>query len=229
MSGNTIIVTCMDHRLNSMLDSLNDSKHVFVRNAGGNVQGVEQTIRYLIDNTNISKIHIIAHTDCGAMGYVYSAVKEGKDNVHKQLVSLFNSIAFESRAELEKKNEELQRSIAEKLFGGKGIEISSELFELKEKNVASEKHVIAITRASYLRYSDIAEKMGVDVKDVYFLQANSVEELLGDIAIGTDVLGIKDIRVVATESSEYRPSLIAFEKLKARGIGDKAKLSLVKL
>ncbi|MGC8676386.1 MAG: carbonic anhydrase [Candidatus Micrarchaeia archaeon] len=231
MSGTTIIISCMDRRLNKILDSMNsgDDKRVFLRNAGAAVPGLERTIRYAIDNGNVSELLLVAHTDCGAMGYVYNAIKNGKDGLHAGLVSQFDKASFASRLELEQLNEKRQKEALERMFGNKGIRISSRLVELSESADNGKKHILVVTKTSTKKYADIADAIGENAEDCYFIQANDIEEVIPDIAVGTDLLGIKDVRLAALESSQYRQVQNDFERLKARGVESKAKLSMIRL
>ncbi len=229
MAKSTIVVSCMDRRLNKLLDSMNDGRQIFVRNAGGNVAGLEQTIRFLIENNNIGEIQLIEHTDCGAMGYVYSALKEGKDGLHRQLVEEFKDAKFSTRLELEQKNEKLQKDIAEKLFAGNALAISSKLVELNEKADNGQEHTLVITKAVSDKYSEMAENLGLAFDNCYFLQANSIYEVLPDIGIATDLLGIKRIVLLATNASQYRQTQLDLQALKTRGIEGKARLEVARL
>ncbi|MGC8671369.1 MAG: carbonic anhydrase [Candidatus Micrarchaeia archaeon] len=229
MAGLTIFVSCMDRRLNKYLEKEQDGRNLFVRNAGGNVLGLEQTLGFLIENFNVTGIKVVAHTDCGAMGYVYNAVKKGENGIHKQLVEEFANEKFADRLELEKLNETIQKELAQKLFGNKGISISSELIALNEPSENGKAHVAVVTKVSVRKYSEIAKLMNLDEEDCYFLQANSITELLPDLALATGKLGIKDVRLAALDSTQYRQVNADFEMLKTRGFADKAKITVVRL
>ncbi|MGC9037474.1 MAG: carbonic anhydrase [Candidatus Micrarchaeia archaeon] len=223
-----IVVSCMDRRLNNALDSMNNGKQIFVRNAGGNVAGVEQTLRYLVDSSNISEIKLVAHTDCGAMGYVFGALNgKESESLHSELVKQFKGLKLASRLELEKNNELVQKSKLESMFAGKGIGISSMLIESKPSE--PKRHIAAITNSSSAKYAELAKKLGVDADDCYFMQANSIEELLPDITLAIEKLGIKEFLLVAEEQSQYRQKNAELERLRARGLASKASFSLVKL
>ncbi len=228
MAGYTIIVSCMDRRLNDKFDKENDSKKIFVRNAGGNVLGVEQTLRYLVENMNISSIKVVAHTDCGAMGYVYESLKSGKDGILEQLVEEFKQVSFSTRQELEKKNEELQASLLNKLFGNT-FDISSELVELKESADKQGEHFAVVTKASEMKYGEIAKALGLSVGDCYFIQANSISEILPDITLAIERLGIKKFFLASLDPSQYRQVYADFQMLKTRGILEKANFEIARL
>lgn len=224
----TLVISCMDRRLNAFLDRLNDGKHIFLRNAGAAVPMIEQSIRYIFDNANIGEALLIAHTDCGAMGYVYSAIKEGKNGLHPDLVKQFSNENFSTRQELEKLNEQIQKKELERIFQGK-VKIGSQLIALNEPSDNGEEHALVITKASDEKYESVAKELGLKPENCYFLQANSVAEVMPDIAVATERLGIKDIRLVALESSQYRQVQQDYEALRLRGIGNKARLSMIRI
>jgi carbonic anhydrase len=230
---NKIVVSCMDCRLNSKFDSENDGNVIFVRNAGGNINGVVQTLRYLLDNTNVHELHIVTHTDCGAMGYVFGVLSKqgGEDNVHSSLVDQFRKADFSDRSALEKMNGILQKENAEKLFSNRDILITTEYTDISslQESKTEKEHVLIITKASRERYEKMAKALGEDISNCYVIQANSIEEVVPDIAIAVKKLGIKDIRVVALKPEEYRQMHEDAEKMRIRYSTDGIKISYEQL
>jgi len=213
----TLVVTCMDRRLNRYLDSLNDGKTIFLRNAGGNVGSLTRSIRHVLSSNHITRIHVIVHTDCGAMKVVEGArLNNGKvsDRVHKGLVSHFEVVNFKNRTELEQQNQKLQRDAADILAGG-GVTVTSQLVDITKlaQHEAPGEHVLAVTRASGAMYENIAAISGSDVREMYTVQADNLDEVVHDIEIATGALGIHTVRIVALNDPDYTRLLADLKRL----------------
>ena len=231
---NKIIVSCMDCRLNSKFENENEEGTVLVRNAGGNVNGVERTLRYMIENSGVRELHIATHTDCGAMKYVLGVLngKSGENGLNSALVDQFRNSGAKDLADLEKTNEKVQRANAERLFSG-NVNVTSELIDISKFATAKHdgEHVLVVTRSSGGNYEKIAKALGEEASNCYFIQAESAEEVVPDFAIAVKKIGIKDIRMVALKKEDYRPMLMDVERMKltARNLGEGIKISFVKL
>lgn len=226
-----LVIACMDRRLNEYLDTLNDGKTVFLRNAGGNAGSIANSIRYILNNNPIRKIHIVVHTDCGAMKVVAGSRDKSlnvSDAVKQGLVGYFEGVKFKDRTELEKENEKLQQGAVAKMVGG-DVKVTSELFDIsKVPQHGSGEHVLAITRAADAKYRDIAEKSHSEMPEMYTVQADSIEELMPDIEIAIGAIGIKKVRVVSLSAEEYRQGLVDSNKLKAKPFASGVAVEFVK-
>ncbi len=227
-----LVIACMDRRLNKYLDSLNDGRTIFLRNAGGNVGSLASSIRYILNNHGIRRIHVVTHTDCGAMKVVAGARDKSmkvSDTVQEGLVRYFNRVEFGNRGELEKANEALQQEAIAKLAGG-GFEITTELFDISKagQHGGQGDHVLAITRASDWKYEKIAGASRSDLAEMYTVQADNIDEVMHDIEIAVGTIGIHDVRVVALEASEYRPLRLDSNKLKAKPFSSGVHIDYIK-
>jgi carbonic anhydrase len=213
-----LVIACMDRRLNRYLDTLNDNDTIFLRNAGGNVASLARSIDSILSCNSITRIHVVVHTDCGAMKVVAGA-RNGSLTVSERvldgLVGYFNQVKFENLAELERKNEMLQRDAIAALASA-SVVLTSELLDISKvaQYEGSGEKVLAVTRASEASYESIAEVSGSDVGEMYTVQAESTEELLHDIEIATGVLDIHRVKMVALDNSEYKPLLMDTEALR---------------
>lgn len=200
-----LVIACMDRRLNRYLDGFNDGRTVFLRNAGGNVHSLERSIRQIAGG-KIRQVHVVVHTDCGAMRVV-SGARDGSlmvsDRIKLGLLQDFDGVKFGSREELEQANEQLQHGSVTKLVAH-SVGVTSELVDISRlaRHQGTGEHVLSVTRASGERYSKIAQVSGTDIDEMYTVQANSMDEILHDIEIATGMLGIQRVQMIALEASE---------------------------
>jgi hypothetical protein len=212
-----LVVSCMDRRLNGYLDSMNDGKTMFLRNAGGNVGSLAPSMLFFL-NGGIRRIHVIVHTDCGAMKVIAGARDKSmkvSDRVHRGLVASFQGVRFSDGKELERANEVLQRDAATALAGS-GALVTSELVDISKvaKRKDSGGHVLAVTRASGAPYKKIAELSESKIDEMYTVQANSMDEVLHDIEIATGVLGMHKVKIVELGNTEHEQLLADAHKLR---------------
>lgn len=194
-----IVISCMDRRLNEYLDSINDGKTVFVRNAGANVRPLRRTLGELLDGKQIIKILIIPHTDCGAMGAVYNAlIKDEKfsSDITVQLIDPFRALDFSKRERLEELNEGFEVAVARAMIPT--VSVESELINIEDLNLPKSggTHRLIVTSPSGMRYDLINKCAGTDPHDTYVLQA-SLTEVHHDIELAVTALHMKEIIFLA--------------------------------
>ncbi len=220
-----IVVSCMDRRLNKYLDEkYNDSNTIFVRNAGCNIESILGTLRSIISNEDVKDIILVPHNDCGAMKYVYGALKENKPTEkewHASLIREFEKIPFSSADELDVKNYALQQESAEKYFS-KSVKLISTENATVEKSVGTGKHILVIAKAGRSKYGEIADQINanskgeekIELSECYFIQANGYDEISPDITIAVRKLGITDIVIYSNGTDEDRQMLEIKKKMK---------------
>ena len=226
-----LVISCMDRRLNEKFDGENDGDILFVRNAGGNVKGIERTLRYIADNNAIQEVRVTEHADCGGMKYVHGVLKghSGEESINKALVDSFASEEFSDLAALEKKNLVLQKAAAEKLLLKKAESVSSEFVDAaKLKSEEGErKHILVVTQPSRKKYASIVESLksgdnllnGIASSDCYFIQADP-SEITDDVALAAKKLHLTEVRVVALEPSERRQMQMTASSINMRFTAD---------
>lgn len=235
-----IVVSCMDRRLNSQFDEKNDGKTLYVRNAGGNVRGAEATIRYLIENHNIKELHLAPHKDgCGGVNDALEKLKAkgDEDEPDSALVKQFRSSGVRENCtleELERKNEVMQKEEAERLFSKMVPAITSELVGIPSSaSVKHEgKHFLVVTKPSESRYQSITDALGKERSDCYFIQAETMEEVIPSASLAITKLGIRSIELVAMEREDYRPMVAGAKILEIASrnlVNDSLSISSVKL
>ncbi|MGC8648570.1 MAG: carbonic anhydrase [Candidatus Micrarchaeia archaeon] len=227
---NKLVISCMDRRLNKILDKENDGNTIMLRNAGANANGLYGSIKRAIEN-DVSTIKLMAHSDCGAMKVVYNSIKEGaeaSEEIDSTLISQFEGKQFSTRNELESLNEALQTEELEKISNG--VEIEKSFVDLSKYTFNEPKeHVAAFVHPSSEKYEEICKKAGLGVDDTYFIQAESIEEVYADLEIAITKLGIKRIAAIAMMPSEYRAMHAEVQKLKMKEFAKSAEVSLIKL
>ncbi|MCL4374075.1 MAG: hypothetical protein M1360_04210 [Candidatus Marsarchaeota archaeon] len=226
----TLTISCMDRRLNSILDKENNGNTVMLRNAGANASALRDSIKDIISG-NIGKIKLMAHSDCGAMKVVHSALKEGvktSDYVYQNLVKQFDGKPFGTRKELEELNEKLQMEELKAISNG--IEVESNFVDLSKYHFEEPNALIAVfTYHSTDKYEDLCKRAGLDTEATYFIQASSIEEVYSDIEIAVTKLSIKHIALMAKKPSEYRPVYADMQKLKMKEFMEGTTVQFIKL
>lgn len=207
-----IVLSCMDRRLSrDPLDSLyNDGRTLFLRNSGANAATALNTIKALSIVHPIKSIVIATHTDCGAMGYVTKAVAgevAPSERIEKALVSQFRRHGFNGRDDLERNvNGELQKAAIEPYAKRIGAKVEVNLIEMKDIEVPEHegKHLLTITLPTATRYADMLSryKDKPSMFDSYFIQANSVQDMLPDIDLAVSALHIHDVRFLSEGSRQ---------------------------
>lgn len=215
----SIIVTCMDRRITGALSEdiskRPELKEIFgnhpilVRNAGGSIEGAKGTIKKLLDTGKFATLGVVVHTDCGAMGVVYSVCKGERECEQNEINALeiaeFKKFNFNAVSELCRLNEELQKSKAENIFGAnKKITVKAALLDVDRLNVPKgdgTKYLVITKPGSPSKYSKIfkgAEERWFS----YVIQADDIEEMMPSIHIAVKDIGVQGIRLIATTSNE---------------------------
>ncbi|MDE1871437.1 MAG: hypothetical protein KGI06_04340 [Candidatus Micrarchaeota archaeon] len=211
----TIIGACMDRRLGKALDKeagkYEPGSVMFVRNAGGNVNGLEETLDIILkENEGIKRILFFEHNECGACNVVYQASNksiEVSEMVNNVLVSQFikEKKSFASPVDVESLNVELQGNALQK-FRDSGIETSVRTMDVKELGVpeSHEEYVLAIGKPYTGKYGELADKLHIDPWSMYCLNAFSIIDIMPDIEIAAINLGIRKLKIVASDKHERR-------------------------
>ncbi len=224
---NTLIISCMDRRLNRIIDGENSGDAIVLRNAGANASALSLSIRRNIENNNIGMIKFIPHSDCGAMKVVYGALKQGakvSNDIDEALVKQFRNQKFDSREELEKLNEKFQEEFLKEFK----LKVETKFVELKSEEEKKE-HVAVFTYSSKMKFEDLAKLSNLDIDSTYFIEADSIEEVYADLEIAAKNLGIKRFLFIATEPSHYRPMYADMQKFMMKDFAKGLNVELVKL
>lgn len=212
-----IIISCMDRRLNEYLDSLNDGKTIFLRNAGANVSALRRSILSLLEEQNINEIKVITHTDCGAMKSVAKALSgeiKLSELADEVLISNFKGRRFNDEMELEAYNTKLQEASISELAKARGISYSVEMLDISKIKVPNEEgvHKFALLEPSTFKYSSFIKSS--EMFSTYIIQSKGLEDKLVDLEVATKVLNLSSGEIVAFGSSEYRLAEVELNRLK---------------
>ena len=200
----TVVVSCMDTRLNDLIEKrYGDKNTVMFRTAGANVISIMDTITEMVSSGKVKEVVIAPHTDCGMLKYAYS-VLHGETTPNERtskLIAPFKGMSVSSRSEMEARNGGIQKDLLSHNLKGLRVSIASELIDLSHLTFPAFEHSRAsliITEASSRPYNEILYRSGTGMSNSYILQGDitphSVKEFLPDINIAVSVLGIRDIR-----------------------------------
>lgn len=210
----TIVIACMDRRLNGYIDSYYANEHtILLRNAGANVKTLEESIRETLKTESITKIVLLPHTsssadgvehgDCGAMKVTYAALKGGAQigtGPRQGLVDQFHGESFGSVHELEKVNLETQKKALVAIIAGvpelikRPPLIEAHLVDTHKLIISDDReHALVIARPGTLKYSEILAKaraqghdLGID--STYVIQARHIPPVTADIEVAATAL-----------------------------------------
>ncbi|MGC8648991.1 MAG: hypothetical protein ACP5UN_02110 [Candidatus Micrarchaeia archaeon] len=200
-------MSCMDWRLNNIIDEEADDDTIILRNAGANILSLKFSIREILNSNNITEIKLLTHTDCGAMKLVYNAIKNTQQVskiIKENLVLQFEDKNFQNINELEEINERLQFETLKSI--SKDITIIPKLIDLSRYNFSNknDKHDLAFTLPNKINYKNLCTKINFDEHETYFIHSINFDEVKHDMEIATTYLNIKDFSFLALNNSEYR-------------------------
>lgn len=209
-NADTLILACMDRRLNSEIDRIGGGTAVVVRNAGADVGLAKVAIERILEQGNIGNVLILPHLDCGAMGLVAGSLLDKKrvdDQVYSGLVRQFEG-SFRSRNELESEvNPMMQRHRLEDIINGRDIGIEVRCLDPSRLNPGGTDgtHSLAIMNPSASAYEAIfksAERsaggMTLGMASTYVVQP--FDAVSARIAV--ESLGIKNVAFIAANRRE---------------------------
>ena len=214
------IIGCMDRRLNGFFETTRDHvladnprENVYIiRDAGGGVNAVGKTILEL----NINEIHDYTHTNCGAMGVAMSATTklisgtkldeiESSEDVYDTTIAPFIGGTYTTPLDIEKKNTAIQNDALNHLkMTHPEMKISCELIEIEKLDVpkVQGEYTLIIGMAYSGKYSEIASKYNLELPNVYFVQADYIEEIRPAVKLAVEKLKIHNVMFVSNQKSE---------------------------
>jgi hypothetical protein len=226
MNGETIILACMDRRLNGYVDQLmlEHPNSVSLRNAGANVLTERESLNKLITK-NTERIILLPHTDCGAIKFVSSIINGGSTapKLYSDLVQQFKGKDAITLEALEKLNLKIQSEAVMDLLGNRNIDVLSELVQTDKLSFDDTKgHALVLSRPSTTTNEDIIERINWEKKgpelglgSTYMIQAHNLADVASDIEIAVNVLKLSDVRAFS-KSSETRELESEIKKIKER-------------
>jgi hypothetical protein len=230
---NTIILACMDRRLNEEVDRLNEGDAVVLRNAGANVPMAEKALREVLNTyPNIRKILLVPHLDCGAMGLVSSTLVNGQSadpRVYADLIAQFKG-KFKSRKDLEEDvNSKMQLGALADVIGDRSLLLQSIRVDPASLSLPPDDrpHSLVVVRPSQTHYrymlDDINRALGNDVMGMgstYVIQP----EDHSSIRIAVENLHIKQVVFFAESHKDTEASKKAAKALEASDFAKGARI-----
>jgi hypothetical protein len=206
-----IKVACMDRRLNPYLDVHQDGKTITYRTAGGNLALIISEVHELAKAHDATEIIVYTHTDCGFAKVVYAALSGEKvdDAIYKDLVVPFLKNGLKNRGleGIEKENAEMQgRTLAEMEGCRRLYHRECRLVGIETINPPQLKgeRSLVVGLPTKRKFEDIANIIGVESGNTYFLNANRIDGILTDIRIAVENLNIKDVRLFQDGDSQCK-------------------------
>ncbi len=229
-----VLVSCMDRRLNPKLDRMakdmakDGSEVIVLRDAGANVGGLEESMREIEEMAGIDLIVIATHDDCGAMKFV-SGCLDGRytydRDLGSKLVEPFEKHAGEN---LDIANQKVQRSRAVDLSKALGLNAKIEVSPISVGSIGVPEstngahHALLVGSGIYkMGFEKAIKKAGLETFETYVIDAPVLSEILPDIKIAKDILGISDIRVVSLNQKQEAKNAKFVEEAKGMGMGMK--------
>lgn len=203
--ANSLVLRCMDRRFNNMVES-EYGDAIVLGNAGANVYPLQDRIRDIVREEGIEKIIALPHTDCGAMGKVYSVLKGGSsadDDLMEELVSHYPPSKFSTRQELEKMNYEIQLARLKELFPD--MKASGRLFDTGSIDAPKEEleHKLVVMKPGKPDYSRVFASLRLNPFQCYVVQAET-EIAMADIKLAVKELGAKTVYFVTMDGDNPR-------------------------
>ncbi len=213
----TLVIACMDWRLNGPVDQLKGrGDTVSLRNAGGNVLGLEDAINQALDQyRNISKVVVMTHDDCGAMKTVRDVIR-GKLNVgadvREVLVEQFVGKVDEKYGdgeflrELESKNRKIQNAAIGAICAARQLDVvdatqSVGSIKLPAHPPGEAEATLVIARPSSRTTASLLGELGVSPYKAYVIEGD-VAALLPDMKVAVG-LGVKNMVLYAAEGEAH--------------------------
>lgn len=208
----TIVLTCMDPRLNEYLDNeylSEEGKRKYGsvevwRNASGRLPPIEELL-----NSGAKKIVLAPHTDCKAKEHMYEVLKKeaeksNQDEIVEQCAELIGERAFATREEFDALvNKEEQIFLKEKLAGSK---IKVELAVVDVSKLTLPKHngerMLVISNETSVPSRKIAVDAGIEMPSCYIIQGPYLKDLNPDINLALG-LGIKRVNILTEDGKPF--------------------------
>lgn len=214
------IIGCMDRRLNAFFEELRNDvlktnptdKVYIIRDAGGGIETVEKTLYDL----NVTEIRDYTHTNCGAMKVAMAACSklnsgekldeiESSSDVYDSNIKPFLGKTYNTALDIEKKNTEIQENILKHLkMTHPDLKFSCSLIDIDKLNLpkVDGEHTVVIGMAYDGKYSEIAKKYNLELANVYFVQANYIEEIRAAVKLAVEKLNIHNVMFISNDQSE---------------------------
>ena len=206
----TLVLTCMDPRLNEYLDNeyLSEDgmrkygKVEIWRNASGRLPPVEE-----LRGSGARTIILAPHTDCQAKKYMYEMLKQeiAHDEIVEQAEELVHDHGFSSREEFDNLVNEEEKVFLRDRLSVSGMTVELHVVDISKIKIAQHhgEKMLVISSGTDMQSSKIAFKAGIELPCCYIIQGPYLKDLNPDINLALG-LGIKKVNIVTEEGRPFR-------------------------
>ncbi|HUB92637.1 MAG TPA: hypothetical protein VL945_01630 [Candidatus Saccharimonadales bacterium] len=209
----TIVLTCMDPRLNEYLDKKylsEDGKKTYGkveiwRNASGRLPPIEE-----ITNSGAREIILAPHTDCAAKRHMYEMLKQDvardeEDKIVEQVEGLIEGQSFATREEFDALvNKEEETFLKEKL-SKTAIKVKMDVVDLSKLKLHqhTQEKMLVISNETDTMSEKIAIQAGIEMASCYIIQGPYLKDMNPDINLALS-LGIKRVNILTEDGTTFK-------------------------
>lgn len=215
----TIVLSCMDPRLNEYLDSkyLSNKQYGDVeiwRDASGRMPFDDELIRY-IEKSGAKKVILAPHTDCKAYKHIYETLENKqngngkKDEIVEQAVKLIDGHPFKSRLEFDSLISKEEEAYLKSRLGRSGIKVELEVIDvskLNSPNTSGQERVLIISNKTHRKAKELAIEAGSNLTSCYIIQGPDLKDFNPDINLAIDEIGIRKVSVLTDPKLPEKPA-----------------------
>jgi hypothetical protein len=209
----TIVLTCMDPRLNEYLDKTylsEDGKKKYGkveiwRNASGRLPPVEA-----ITGSGTKRVVLAPHTDCAAKKHMYEVLKQDAarsagDKIVDQAAELIEGHAFATREEFDVLVNTEEEMFLKKKLAKTGINVELNTIDLSKLNVSHSagERMLVISNETNEKSAKIAIEAGISLLSCYIIQGPYLKDLNPDINLALG-LGIKRVNILTEDGTTFK-------------------------
>ena len=235
-----LIITCMDRRLNEALEarvqtemSNTGIQTIVLRNAGGDVSNLKDSIREAFSHYDINEARVAAHNDCGAMKDIANR-KQGKAEKDQERDMTAMKYVAKNPEDLCKENLAVQQKTLTELVASlspstKVIADSLDVLHVPHPNGERKAAIILDSmERPHTNYSELASVLHTDTNNIYFIQYTGKDSMLPDISLIPKALGVKDMTIFSTDNTRTKATEL-FEEINRQTFAPELNLKLMEL
>lgn len=238
----TVIIACMDPRLNERLNEWSGRDDVLIlRNAGANVNGLKRSLQSVIDSgIKIKTIISMQHNDCAANKFTKSVINKERPEPSETLMdSLVAQFTDDNLENMDGINHDKQIGNLHGLFdnlhvpvkdGYAIVQIPTPEHSAVQKASAhkhkahetsstapqehKEHNVVVLVGRCNVSYEHIAETLHKELKSIYIIQALYTKDVYPDIELAKTLFDLKSIIIpkFGTDNELHNDTIKAVSK-----------------
>ncbi len=209
----TIVLTCMDPRLNEYLDKKylseeGKKKYGSVeiwRNASGRLPPIDE-----LRKSGATRVILAPHTDCRAKAHMYDTLKQDaaksqQDDIVEQCKEMIEGHSFATREEFDNLvNAEEELFLREKMKSAQ-IKVELDVVDVLKFKIPSHngERMLVISSETNAKSEEIATKAGIDLPSCYIIQGPYLKDLNPDINLALGI-GIKRVNIMTGDGKPFR-------------------------